>query len=213
MGRSLINYHSIVEHYENCLRRHGDNHRGMDWPNADHAERRMQVMLEMIPSGASGSLLDIGCGTGHLLEYMRRQPSRNLTYEGLDLSPAMLQYAREKHPSIPFHQVDLIANPNAIGQFDYAIMNGVLTEKLGFQNGDMFDYAQKLLTAAFSKVNSGLAFNVMSKLVDWERDDLFHVGFDDLAKFVATSLSRHFVIRHDYGLYEYTVYVYRNPRI
>jgi hypothetical protein len=30
-----------------------------------------------------------------------------------------------------------------------------------------------------------------------------------MASFVAERLSRDFVIRHDYGLYEYTTYVYR----
>jgi hypothetical protein len=51
----------------------------------------------------------------------------------------------------------------------------------------------------------------MSKLVDWERDDLFHRPFDTMASFVWKNLSRHFVIRHDYPAYEYTTYVYRRP--
>jgi hypothetical protein len=49
----------------------------------------------------------------------------------------------------------------------------------------------------------------MSKQVEWERDDLFHLPFDVMASFLAERLSRRFVIRHDYGLYEYTTYVYR----
>jgi hypothetical protein len=51
----------------------------------------------------------------------------------------------------------------------------------------------------------------MSRLVDWERDDLFHLPFDVMAEFVGKRLSRHFVIRHDYPAYEYTTYVYRRP--
>jgi hypothetical protein len=49
----------------------------------------------------------------------------------------------------------------------------------------------------------------MSKHVDWEREDLFHLPFDRLTSFLTNRLSRHFVIRHDYGLYEYTTYVYK----
>jgi len=55
----------------------------------------------------------------------------------------------------------------------------------------------------------GVAFNVMSKHVDWERDDLFHLPFDTLARYLIASLTRNFVIRSDYGLYEYTTYIYR----
>ena len=50
----------------------------------------------------------------------------------------------------------------------------------------------------------------MSKQVDWERDDLFHLPLDLLADYLTRNLSRHFVIRNDYGLYEYTVYVYHD---
>jgi hypothetical protein len=48
----------------------------------------------------------------------------------------------------------------------------------------------------------------MSKHVDWEREDLFHLPFDTLAAFLKQELSGNFVIRNDYGLYEYTTYVY-----
>jgi hypothetical protein len=47
--------------------------------------------------------------------------------------------------------------------------------------------------------------------VDWERDDLFHLPMDILADFLSREVSRHFAIRADYGLYEYTVHVYREP--
>jgi hypothetical protein len=52
----------------------------------------------------------------------------------------------------------------------------------------------------------------MSHHVDWQRDDLFHLPFDTLAAFLRTEVSRHFLFRADYGLYEYTVYVYREAR-
>ena len=31
---------------------------------------------------------------------------------------------------------------------------------------------------------TGIAFNVMTKHVDWERDDLFHLPFDQLAEWL-----------------------------
>ena len=46
-----------------------------------------------------------------------------------------------------------------------------------------------------------------SKNVDWERDDLFHLSLDKLSGFLCEKITRNFVIRNDYGLYEYTVYV------
>jgi hypothetical protein len=84
----------------------------------------------------------------------------------------------------------------------------VFTEKRGLAFDEMHAYFERMVTAVFAKAQLGVAFNAMSKHVDWERDDLFHLPFDMLARFLTTSLSRNFVIRNDYGLYEYTTYVY-----
>lgn len=88
------------------------------------------------------------------------------------------------------------------------MMNGVFTEKQTLTHEEMSSYFQILLKKAFQLAKKGLAFNVMSKHVDWERNDLFHLSFDDMVSFVTKHLSRHFVVRNDYGLYEYTVYIY-----
>jgi hypothetical protein len=53
----------------------------------------------------------------------------------------------------------------------------------------------------------------LTKQVDWERDDLFHLPVDRLLTFLSREVSRHVVIRHDYGLYEYTAYVYKDSTV
>jgi hypothetical protein len=103
----------------------------------------------------------------------------------------------------------VLREPEALAEFDYIVMNGVLTEKLTLSHDEMLAYTEELLSTVFSWARRGLAFNVMSKRVDWEREDLFHLSFDTLSEILVRRLSRHFVIRHDYRLYEYTVYVYR----
>jgi len=40
------------------------------------------------------------------------------------------------------------------------------------------------LKSIWPSVKIGLGFNVMSKHVDWEREDLFHWGFDEVAAFL-----------------------------
>ena len=49
----------------------------------------------------------------------------------------------------------------------------------------------------------------MSKNVDWERDDLFHLSHDLLSDFLCRKITRNYIIRNDYGLYEYTVYLFK----
>ena len=90
-------------------------------------------------------------------------------------------------------------------------MNGVFNFRGQMTEDSMLEYWQRLVSVMFKHCRRGLAFNVMSSLVDWQRDDLFHLSFDAMASYVGRALSRHFIIRHDYGAYEYTTYVYRSP--
>jgi len=205
----------ICEHYEACFEEHGDTPQGVDWPNLADARIRYQVMLDLIPKttdGTSQTLLDFGCGTAALLEFIQEKQIPGIEYSGLDLSPAFTDAASSKFPGHDFLCLDLLEEGESLPVYDYLVMNGVFTEKLGVSFDEMLAYLMKMLTAAFAHCRKGMAFNVMSKHVDWEREDLFHLPFDVLAPLLNKSLSRHHVFRSDYGLYEYTVYLYKEPQ-
>jgi len=169
-------------------------------------------MLQIVSQDAPApvTLLDFGCGAGHLYEHIRnRGLDKFIYYSGLDLSEKFVALCRSKHPGIRFYCLDILKTGAELPEFDYVVMNGVFTQKLTLSHAEMFTYFQELLKCVFAKARLGVAFNVMSKQVDWEREDLFHLSFDPLASFLTQCVSRHFVIRHDYRLYEYAVYVYR----
>ena len=205
-------YLSIAEHYEACLDRHGDSFRGVDWPNAEDVGVRYRVMLDVIKPPASGEpvrVLDFGCGASHLYEYILQAGIDRIEYSGLDISERFVELSRRKFPDVAYYCADILEDEIALPQFDYVVMNGVFTERVDLSFEEMLDYFKQVLRRVFTIVDTGLAFNVMSKQVDWERADLFHLPLDDLAAFLTAELSRNFVVRHDYGLYEYTAYVYR----
>ena len=110
--------------------------------------------------------------------------------------------------------MDVLAGHDELPDFDYIVMNGLFNYRGEIDYERMLEYWQQMLTIAWKHCRYGIAFNVMSKYVDWELDDLFHFPFDTMASFVVKNLSRHLVIRHDYRAYEWTAYVYRdtNPQ-
>jgi SAM-dependent methyltransferase len=208
---SARRYIEIVEHYESCLAKHGDTHLGVDWPKAQDAETRYRVMLEVIrsPHPPVVTLLDFGCGASHLYEHILANGIRGIDYTGLDLSPKFVELSRKKFPKNRYICVDILEDPDAVPASEYIVMNGVFNEKRGLTLDEMLAYFERTVIAVFAKARRGIAFNVMSKHLDWEREDLFHLPFDTLARFLTEALTRNFVIRNDYGLYEYTTYVYR----
>ncbi len=206
-------YFKIVRHYEHCLDQYGDTHLGVDWPNPEDLEKRFQVMLEVIkpPFTSHASLLDFGCGASHFYEFLLKTKNTNIEYSGLDISEKFICLSQKKFPEINFFCLDILEQPALVPNFDFMIMNGVFTEKRDLTFEEMFKYFSNVITICFAKVHVGLAFNVMSKHVDWERKDLFHVSLDTITNFLTKKLTRHFIIRNDYGLYEYTIYLYKEP--
>jgi SAM-dependent methyltransferase len=203
-------YLSIVRHYEDCLSRHGDNHKGVDWPNLSDALKRYQVMLDLIRSGGDTKIiLDFGCGASHFYEYMLSSGRDDLKYVGLEISEDFYKLSKAKYKNNNYIFGDILKNPEILPNVDYVIMNGVFTEKLNLSFEEMEAYFHKMIVSVFDKANIGIAFNLMSISVDWQRDDLFHYPLDRLSNFLCKNISRNFIVRNDYGLYEYTVYIYR----
>jgi len=208
---NVKSYMSIVRHYESCLEEYGDTCKGVDWPNEADAQTRYRIMLEVIKADPTGpvSLLDFGCGASHLYNYILRQRFDHIAYSGLDLSAAFIDLSQRKFPSVHYYNLDILDDSASLPEFDYIVMNGVFTEKRELSFEEMLNYFKEIVTRVFNKAKIAIAFNVMSPYVDWEREDLFHLSLDVLAGFLVKELGRDFVIRNDYGLYEYTAYVYR----
>ena len=204
-------YLTIADHYKKCFDRYGESHLGVDWPKAEDVDKRHQVMLEIFKKDQSENitLLDFGCGVSHLFEYMRQYGYDHVQYAGLDILEEYVEVAKKKYPGNTYYCQDILKSTGDLPMFDYVIMNGVFTQKLELSLEEMFSFLKELLVKVFRHANKGIAFNVMSKQVDRENEGNFHLGMDALSEFITNEMTQNFIIRHDYGLYEYTVYVYK----
>lgn len=204
--------HDVLRaHYEACLAAHGDSHLGVNWPRREDADTRHAVMLDLVAPDPAGpvTLLDFGCGASHFFEHIQARGRTDVVYAGLDISERFCALSRTKFPGNPYYCMDFLAPDVELPEFDYIVLNGVFTAKSTLTFDEMWEFCQRLLTKLYPHARRGLAFNAMSKHVDWERDELFHLPFDLMASFVRNHLTRRYTIRSDYGLYDYTVYLYR----
>jgi len=203
-----MSYINIVEHYEECLRKHGDSHLGVDWPNEEDAKTRYKVMLNVIKNkDKECTILDFGCGCGHLFDFIT---DPKIKYSGLDLSVEYINMFKNKYPDTDVYCIDILKEDiKDIPNFDYIILNGVFTERCGLSEDDMFNFIKKILIKLFNKTNIGIAFNIMTPLADWYDEKLFYLSFDKLTYFLKNKISKNLIINHNYNLWEYTVYVYK----
>jgi ubiquinone/menaquinone biosynthesis C-methylase UbiE len=68
------------------------------------AERLMAIFKEQLDAGGT-RLLDVACGTGRHLEFLRA----HYDVEGLDIADELLAVARQRHPGVHFHHADMTA--------------------------------------------------------------------------------------------------------
>ncbi len=207
---------NIVAPIEARFAEHGATPQGLWWPNAEDLATRYEVFLRPLlpaPGEPRLRLLDVGCGLGFLPDWLAANGLLDaVDYTGLDASAAILERARVRWPTLRFIAGDPLSGGVPAGAFDAVLAIGLFTAR--FTNGaePMRAYSEATLAALWPHAARCLAFNAMSKHVEWEREDLFHWPADDVLHFCRTRLARHVAMRSDYGLWEYTFHVWRAPR-
>lgn len=202
----------LRDHYQSAFLTHGATTKGVDWgeKTADLA-LRYDKMAAVISAGTPGpvSLLDVGCGYGGLRDHLI---SRNVAveYTGIDVVPEMIASARNRHPDANFMLGDVLET-NDLGEHDYVVCNGILTQKLDIPAAEMDAFASLLIRRMFSLCRIGIAFNVMTTKVNYFANNLYYRNPAELFAWCLTEFTRHIRIDHAYPLYEYTMYLYRTP--
>ena len=187
-------------------------------PNEADRIKRFEVMAGIAgPGGIAGArVCDMACGTGALLTHLQATGRTPARYLGVDIDPAAIAEARAKHAGTAgatFLERDILAAaPPALPEsVDYILINGLFTVRAEVDEASLWAFMRDCLTTLWPFAERGLAFNVMSNVVDWTREDLFHVPMDALCALLFPLAGRRVILRNDYDLYEYTAYLYRDP--
>ena len=207
-------YH-LLRWYDRCLSEMQNTAQGVYQTTENERRIQFDVMLDVIESGhgAPVVLCDLGCGTGELLGHIRDRGLRHVAYIGIDRSVRALGHARDKFPDASFIELDVNAPDADLRQIacDYLVANGLFTARSDLSDEEMWSFLVSTIDRVWPHVRRGIAFNVMSKVVDWERSDLFYVPMDEVARLLHRLAGRRVRMRADHGLYDYTAYAYKAP--
>lgn len=80
----------------------------------------LKEVLSINPNIKNGKLLDVGCGFGGTLEYLKTQGFQDLY--GIDINQASIDYARSKYAGINFIQMDALEADNLRDKFDLIVL-------------------------------------------------------------------------------------------
>jgi len=194
----------VVKHYENCLMDNTDSAQKVGWKDKKSQYLRFKILTDIDDLNGK-SILDVGCGLGEFYKYLI-ESNINALYHGIDLSKKFVEKASSLYPDVSFEQADILTNYDK--KFDYVISSGIFNVKKDLSKSYFSKYIRETIKKMYELCIKGIVFNIMTNYVDFMADDLYYSDPCRMFKF-CKKLSRYVVLRHDYPLFEYTIYIYR----
>ena len=192
----------IIRRYTERYERLGRTTEALGSGTDEHQTIRYRVLSEVADLGGQ-NVLDVGCGFGGFLDYCRHY-DQPLTYTGIDIVPALLDEARNKHPRAKFHEMDILEAPDDV-KFDYVVSSQAFNNR--FKYSDNWAVMQEVIAKCYRLARKGVAIDMMSTYVDFREKHLYYFDPGKVLEF-AKKLTKRVTIRHDYPLFEFCVYLY-----
>lgn len=191
----------ISSYYEGLVGKFGHDTRACDYGSPVSQQRKFSVLSEAMPL-ANKTVLDVGCGFADFASYLtERFPG--VSYQGVDISPAMVAGAKKARPDLNIRQLDILEeNP---GSYDFVTANGIFYLIKDSPETIM----RRLVSRMFEISRSAVAFNSLSSWCPDKEDGEFYA--DPLANLeFCRTLTPWVVLRADYHPRDFTIYLYKN---
>ncbi len=187
--------------YTNLLAKYGTDVRSLNWGSVDSQRKRFEV-LAAIGDLQGTSILDVGCGLGDFYSWLK-QHGKDVDYFGIDITPQMVERARQRYPEVTFETGSILDVTFSRG-FDYVFASGIFY----LRNYEPEKYLHNSIRKMFSNCRLGLGFNSLSLWADSYDENEFYADPAVVVNF-CRSLSRKVVLRHDYHPADFTIYLYK----
>jgi SAM-dependent methyltransferase len=190
------------------LAEHGATPRGVDWNGAESHELRHRQFLRLLDGEPEASVMDIGCGYGDFLRFLRANGHKG-RYVGYDVASDMIAAAKRLHGEADDRQWRVGARPKEIA--DFAVASGIFNVKGDTPDDAWTRYVDDTIDILAEAAARGFAFNILSLSSDQERrkPNLYYADPAAMLSHCLRRFGRSVALLQDYGLYEFTVIVRR----
>lgn len=204
-------FSEILSQYEGSFRQHGNSPASLLTPKGKQGLRFQALLPALDRPGLS--VLDYGCGLGHLLDYLNEHARHPFSYLGLDMVKPFVQHCQSQfsQPNARFEWADPTA-PLA-GQADVVFASGVFNLLLEGGADPTHAYMEHRLAELYAAASHCLVVDFLSEYVDFTQPAAYHPPVGRLLQFVMAQLSRRVVMRHDLLPYEYTLLIFKDQAI
>ena len=200
----------VARYYSDKLAVHGDTPQGVDWNGEAGQVLRFEQLARVVRRTDAFSVNDLGCGYGALLEYLTARFGR-VEYSGCDISADMVESAQRRYQGIPTARFFTAAEPPDVA--DYSVASGILNVRQQYSHDEWREYVDYIVQVLDRSSRHGFAFNCLTSYSDEHRKraDLYYEDPCRMFDLCKRKYSRDVALLHDYGLYEFTVVVRKEP--
>lgn len=190
----------IRQGYRALFEQHGDGPASLSWRPGSQAVRFAAVYRSFDPLPPQ-SMLDIGCGFGDLLGFLREKGWMG-QYVGVDFMPEFLDTAHLRYgndPDASFVGGHILKTDLPLKRFDICVAIGLCNNRR--EAGSRL-FIEELVARAVSLARRAVLVDFLSQTSNRRRDDLF---FTDPHEALAIGLrhSRRVVLDHSYMPFEF----------
>lgn len=193
----------VQAHYEQRFREAGSTARGVDWRDEESQLLRFRQFDGLCAQSSVSSVCDLGCGYGAYLSHLREQRFSG-RYLGVDVAPQLLQAAARDHSRDPGAE---FAQGTSPVDADAVVASGTFNVALDADRSQWESYVWEKVNEMWMSARVGIAFNLLSMISDASRRsaELYYAWPADTLRLVQAELTPHVELRHQYGLFEFTV--------
>lgn len=199
--------------YRELLSKHKGTPMAVSSESLAHKKLRFDLISRMFSGDKGFTLHDVGMGIADFGEYLQKHHGeKQVIYSGTEILEEYCEEAKRRFPGSEFFCRDIADRPYE-DEYDYIIMSGVFHQRRDTAIPDWEKFAQDIIRNSFKMCNRGVAFNLISPFVDFYQTQVYYSNLPKFINFINDELSRFFVISHDYALFEYTVFVFKEDYI
>ena len=200
----------VATYYSEKLAQYGQNPRGVDWNGEESQTLRFEQLCKIVTPSNQFSINDLGCGYGALYDYLAHEYEK-FSYSGFDVSESMIRAAEQRYQDTIQARFVLSNEPDQAA--DYGVASGIFNVRLGRSDAEWRAYLEATLDVFDRTSHIGFSFNCLTSYSDADkmRDYLYYADPCVLFDFCKRRYSRNVALLHDYGLYEFTILVRKQP--
>jgi SAM-dependent methyltransferase len=205
---------NLKKHYQSLFLKYKYSYKTAQQSSRATQKKRIKILTDDFTFSKNDKILDFGCGTAFLFEYLKKEKNFKGYYTGVDMVKEIIESNKKKYSKnkkVKFLDIDILKENKKILESDYIFISGTFNNNISSN----WKFMTRSLKKLFNSTKKVIAFNNLSTYVDYKDKGLYYTSPEKVFKFCKNHLSKYVLLKHNYLIkkksipFEFTTFVYK----